>query len=385
MMGFPCPNPACQAMFKLKPEQVGKRYRCPKCKTSVTVPPMTVVNGSPVGAGSTPKKGATESGSGLSLDLGTPLQPPPVEGQVPARVVLEVTKGPRTGKQLAFTTHEAFVIGREKNKRVQFRVPGDRSMSGYHMLLEVNPPQCFLRDLGSLNGTFVNGKMIRHTHLTDGDVVCAGKTEIRVRIEDARPAGDGASGQVPASAAPGSQRSPRLGMSTTVFGTVPGKGAAKDLRCSICNKLAHDTFLGDLEDTRILAYVCPNCREQHRTPEQPIPNYQKLKKMGHGALGPVYKARRMNTGKLVVLKVLSPEIAGNLGAVQLFVRQMTLAATLQHPLIVPIVEMGQAGDELWLACDFVDGKDAAELANGLGGSVPLSDAVGIARSDAPGP
>ena len=39
--------------------------------------------------------------------------------------------------------------------------------------------------------------------------------------------------------------------------------------------------------------------------------------------------------------------------------------------------MGQAGDELWLACDFVDGKDAAELAKGLGGSVPLPDAVGI--------
>ena len=37
-MRFQCPNPDCRATLKAKPEQVGKRFRCPKCKTPVTVP-----------------------------------------------------------------------------------------------------------------------------------------------------------------------------------------------------------------------------------------------------------------------------------------------------------------------------------------------------------
>lgn len=376
-MSFPCTNHACGVKLKQKLEQVGKQFCCPMCGMIVTVPLIDVGNKGSVGAGSTAKKGAAGSGSGQALIAGTQGQPLLVGGQIPASVVLEVTKGRRAGKYLVLTKHEAFVVGREKNKRVRFRVPGDRTMSGYHMLLEVSPPQCFLRDLGSLNGTFVNGKIIRHAHLKDGDVIRAGQTEIRVRIEEAAPLGAAASGQVPASVASGSQQSPRVGMSTTVFGAVPFKRTAKDLRCSICNEPAHDTLFGDLEDTRILAYVCPNCRDKHRSPQQPIPNYERLEVLGNGALGPVYKARRMKTGKLVALKVLSPELASNPCAVQLFLRQMLLSATLNHPMIVPIVEMGQAGDDLWLASEFVEGVDAAKLAAQFGGSMPLVDAVDI--------
>jgi eukaryotic-like serine/threonine-protein kinase len=377
VMGFLCPNPACRAKLKLKPEQVGKRYRCPKCQTTVTVPPLPAGKETSARVASTPQQhaAAIESGEALSA---VPLAHPAVSGgPSSARVVLQVTKGRRAGKQLEFTTHEAFVIGREKNKQVQFRIPGDRTMSRYHMLLEVSPPQCFLRDLGSLNGTLVNGTKIRQSHLHDGDVIRAGETEIRVRIEQPPRGGAKTSDQVPVSAGLGSRQSQHIGMSTTVFGTFPGKGGGKALCCSICGEPAHDTFLGDLEDTRILAYVCRTCREEHRTPQEPIPNYRRLEDLGRGALGPVYKAQRINTSKLVALKVLSPDLAIHPGAVQLFVRQMVLASTLKHPLIVPVVEMGQAGDDLWLACEFVDGRDAARLAGDSGGALPPADAVEI--------
>jgi eukaryotic-like serine/threonine-protein kinase len=78
-----------------------------------------------------------------------------------------------------------------------------------------------------------------------------------------------------------------------------------------------------------------------------------------------------------VLKMIAPEVATDPQAIKLFLRQMLLAAKLDHPKIVPIVEMGQAGSDLWLAAEYVDGVDARQLAQRLGGTVPLADAVDI--------
>ena len=39
---------------------------------------------------------------------------------------------------------------------------------------------------------------------------------------------------------------------------------------------------------------------------------------------------------------------------------MLLAARLEHPKIVPIIEMGQAGDDLWIATEFVDGAEESK-------------------------
>src|SRR4051812_43725125 len=98
-------------------------------------------------------------------------------------VILEVIEGPQQGNEFAFERPEAFVVGRKKNDRVQFRIPRDKYLSRYHMIIEPGPAQCLLRDLGSTNGTRINGRKIRQDCLLkDGDVIQAGVTRIRVRI-----------------------------------------------------------------------------------------------------------------------------------------------------------------------------------------------------------
>jgi serine/threonine-protein kinase len=145
----------------------------------------------------------------------------------------------------------------------------------------------------------------------------------------------------------------------------------------ICGKPATDTHLNELADNRLLAYVHAEHIKENRDPEQPVPNYQKLALLQRGDLGPVYKARRKSTGKLVILKVLAPRLAEVAPAVKLFLRQMQITAQLNHPRIVPVVEMGQAGAELWIAYEFVDGPDVRALAEKQGGRLPIDDAVAI--------
>lgn len=284
------------------------------------------------------------------------------------QVVLEVIDGTQAGKRFAFDRHNTFMVGR--GERAHFRIPDDRYFSRHHFMIEVSPPRCFLRDLGSTNGTYVNRQKVRQAHLNDGDVIHGGRTQIRVRIEGAEPA-------VPP--LPAGEASPQPGPSMT---TLPIDGAAPPdrpggLRCTVCGKPAAEALVGELADTRIIAYACPECHEKHRDEQHPVPNYEVLGVAGRGSLGPVYKARRISSGKLVALKVIPEQMASDPQAVRLFLRQMRLGAGLRHPNIAPVVEMGQAGAELWVATEFVDGLDAARLAEHLGGRLPVADAAGI--------
>ena len=72
-----------------------------------------------------------------------------------AKVVLQVISGPIQGKVFEFDTHDTFLFGR--SKECHARLPKDGYVSRHHFLLEVNPPEATIRDLGSLNGTHVNG------------------------------------------------------------------------------------------------------------------------------------------------------------------------------------------------------------------------------------
>ena len=212
----------------------------------------------------------------------------------------------------------------------------------------------------------MNRKEVRESLLNDGDVIRAGKTDILVRI-DLTATGPG----------PDDGAGPRDhdDWETEI------SGECGPLKCQACGELASGTHLNDVQDLHVITYVCVGCWKKWKGEDhsdQPIPNYQKLGILANKSLGPVYKARRVSTGKVVVLKVFDAQRVPNATeAIRVFLRQMMYAARLRHPRIVPIVEMGQAGPVLWIASEFVDGLDARELTIKQGRALPVRDAVDI--------
>ena len=81
---------------------------------------------------------------------------------------------------------------------VPFSLPDDRLLSREHFLVEVNPRYCDLLDLGSTNGTKVNGLRVDRVRLSDGDVVAAGDSAIGVALVE-----DGAEANCPPPRCPG--------------------------------------------------------------------------------------------------------------------------------------------------------------------------------------
>jgi serine/threonine-protein kinase len=90
------------------------------------------------------------------------------------RITLRVTAGPHKGRAFSFVGHDTFLVGR--SKRAHFQLPAkDKFFSRIHFLVEVNPPHCRVMDMGSRNGTYINGKKVSRSDLRDGDKIRAGE------------------------------------------------------------------------------------------------------------------------------------------------------------------------------------------------------------------
>src|SRR6478609_178027 len=97
------------------------------------------------------------------------------------RVILDVLQGPRQGRSFVFERPDTFIVGR--SRFVHCPMPEDSALSRDHFLIEINPPRCEIRDLGSTNGTFVNERRVERLRLNSGDRIAAGQSIFQVRVE----------------------------------------------------------------------------------------------------------------------------------------------------------------------------------------------------------
>ena len=75
---------------------------------------------------------------------------------------------------------QELTIGRSDH--VDHRVPVDNRMSKLHFSIECQSNHAVVRDLGSTNGTFVNGQRVNRSVVTNGDYISAGSTIFLVQL-----------------------------------------------------------------------------------------------------------------------------------------------------------------------------------------------------------
>src|SRR5215210_2113179 len=83
--------------------------------------------------------------------------------------------------------------------------------------------------------------------------------------------------------------------------------------------------------------------------------------VGEGATGTVYAAHEPGLDRRVALKVLAPQLAADVRFRERFLRESRLAASLEHPNMIPIYAAGEADGALYLAMRFVAGSDLRAL------------------------
>ncbi|UCG85789.1 MAG: serine/threonine protein kinase [Gemmatimonadota bacterium] len=87
--------------------------------------------------------------------------------------------------------------------------------------------------------------------------------------------------------------------------------------------------------------------------------------IGHGGMATVYLARDRKHGRDVAVKVLRPELAASLGT-ERFLREIEIAAQLNHPHILTLIDSGELEGLLYFVMPFVDGESLRQLLNRKG-------------------
>ena len=92
-----------------------------------------------------------------------------------------------------------------------------------------------------------------------------------------------------------------------------------------------------------------------------IAGYRIERLLGRGGMSVVYLAHDPRPDRRVALKLIAPELASDQRFRERFLRESQLAASLDHPNVIPIFEAGEAGGVLFIAMRYVEGTDLKQL------------------------
>jgi serine/threonine protein kinase len=105
--------------------------------------------------------------------------------------------------------------------------------------------------------------------------------------------------------------------------------------------------------------------------------YQILSRLGAGGMGEVYRARDLNLGREVALKVLPERFTSDPSRLARFKREARVLAALNHPRIGAIYDLAEAGESFFLVLELVEGETLAQhIARG---PLTIRESVAIAR------
>lgn len=303
---------------------------------------------------------------------------------MPGRVILEVTAGPLRGQVHTFGEHDTFIFGRGEDCHARLS-DKDVTASRHHFILEVNPPDARIRDLGSLNGTYVNG--VRHggrpSHMTpeegrglnhpevdihDGDEIKVGETVFNFRVEAAAARGEKADQDELSTRAAGPMRCNRCGRDVS---SEVSAGRAGDYTCKAC--------LQDVatDPAQLLHTIVERARSEGEPVYGDYDRYERIKKIGEGGMGSVYLARRKDDGARVALKVLLAKVAVDDYARRAFLREIDITGSLRHSNVVELLDHGSAENGFYFAMEYCPGGSVLDLMEERGAPLPLAQAAPI--------
>jgi eukaryotic-like serine/threonine-protein kinase len=313
------------------------------------------------------------------------------------------------GKQFKIERHDTLIAGRMPDCKI--RIPkSDIAVSRHHFLLEVIPPQVIIRDLGSKNGTWINGdkfggrrstenpeQAAKRTYprieLKDGDVIRIGKTHIQVSVQQSMICvacgeeilesdlpealqDDGSylcalckaslfNQKSDPSSSPHIIRCLNCGKDVTVE---VGPYVTGGYLCHKCRELVQKQVIDPFEVLRVMFKEARLEKES----ELNIPDYEAIKQLGRGGMSVVYLVRHKHTGKKSALKIMDLDVKMKIkNKAHLGNMILTMQELSQHPFIVDLYDGGEVNGFYYFLMEFCEGGNASDLTTASNGKLDL--------------
>jgi pSer/pThr/pTyr-binding forkhead associated (FHA) protein/predicted Ser/Thr protein kinase len=267
---------------------------------------------------------------------------------------LVVTTGTAEGRRLTLTDDE-LIIGRAVTG--QGRLNEDGQLSRRHARVWRGADgQLTIEDLGSANGTFVNGERVRDPQaLKIGDSVRVGLTTLEF-TDVGIPPSPRAPLAVPVSPTPPTAAPPPTPLPTPPAAAPPPTPLpARPKRAQ--TPAAPAPHRAVLASELPVDSVFAGCRVQEV--------------IGHGDMGVVYRAEELALQRRVALKLILPEHSRDDRFRERFRRESRIAAAIDHPNVIPIFDAGDENGVLFITMRLVNGTDLRALIAAEGRIEPI--------------
>jgi serine/threonine protein kinase len=214
-----------------------------------------------------------------------------------------------------FRPGDGIELGRSRNVTLPV---DDRFASRRHCRIDRTPDGLVVTDLGSANGTYLNGQPIESTLLRSGDLLEVGSVELRVRLER----------------------------------------TVSDDRCAGCNAPQRAT------PAQALPLTCQRCLDpaEHRIPDvELVPRlaeegYEVLDRLGGNGAISVFRARSLRFGRPVVVKALPLRGAVTREQISRFAAGARAQALLRHRNVAVVHDVRRCRDLILLVMEEVEGE-----------------------------
>lgn len=283
-------------------------------------------------------------------------------------IALKIVSGPMQGQEYFFDEHDTFIFGRAPECHAC--IPHDDFVSRTHFLLEISPPHARIIDLGSLNGTYVND-----IRLSGND---ADDTPSQLDLPD----------------------SARIKVGQTTFEFSKSFPEISDPDAEIVCKVCGAPISGDASSAKSTSRLCANClptvvgsslddqdtsrptgsvatRGPAETARPTLENIKILSKIGEGGMGAVYLAENEDDKTKVAVKVVTLPSTVDQKSRELFLREMKILESLDHPNIVRYLKEENRDNVFCFVMEYSDGGSLTDLMKRSGGRLSIPEATRI--------
>jgi hypothetical protein len=267
-------------------------------------------------------------------------------------ITLTVTTGKLAGKKYIFDSRSTCIIGRSEECNLQIADDIDMTISRYHCLLDINPPQIRIRDFGSLNGTYVNGKKIGQREPGDTPEEAQKKVypEYDLTNSDRVTIGD-------------------IIFDITIQGQIVNQPEPQNNKPNFFEIIQNLFNLANQNNQ--------NNENVNYQNLQSIANYHIIHSLGQGGCGEVFLVKHIHTKKLLALKLMLPQVAAQPEGVKKFLRETENTKCLQHPHVIQLLDYGFAENAFFFTMEYCDCGDVLKLMETQGGCLPVNIAIPI--------
>ena len=315
-----------------------------------------------------------------------------------------------------------FTVGRGAGSSLRIR---DLKMSRIHFELSPSRGAVVITDLGSMNGTLVNCKLIASAELKDGDVIQAGYTRLRFhagepgekpattrREKPPAPADSHATRVIPPPADAPKTLLEELRLPEEPSGPsdeeivaarrIVFEGAGRALRrgekvCCSCRRPVTGKDLKTGKATDVHGQVCcPLCIEQDTLLGKTVAGYRIDTKLGAGAWSSTYNAHQLSMARAVVFRVVNTRVIGDREVMTQFLAAVKSGGQISHPNLVRIYDIGWAEGLCYISSEYIDGASVrlrlsekppftvaavAQIIAEVGGAVDVAHRRGVLHRD----